>query len=290
MIKKILFGFLAMLLGIIRSAIVGGLIAAATGGPSLDGVGMALFALLYLLPAILLYHFCYALRLKYYIPDILYFVGFISVIALFTYGGSIPSEDGGDNFCRAFLYFSFFSGIAIYFAEVIFRNKKRLKESGCKDEFNAANWRDIFGQILKQPKTIFLYSLRLYVIAAVVMSLAGAGEYFVNLHTKDLWFAVYSLLFSLCLLPGIILYHSAYSLKLKKRICDMVYFVAIIITELLLLLFVANEHMNAKELSFLYVKPSVLPHFGMLVVALGCIAVYMAEVYFRNKAILKMIK
>jgi len=285
-VKKILYGFLGMLFGIIRSAVVGVLIAIAIGGPSPDGIEMALYASSYLLPAILLYHFCYAFKAKYYVSDILYFIWFNSIIAFFTYGGSIPDGDGGDYYCRAFLCFSFFSGIAIYLAEVAFRNKKRLKESGYKDEVKGTNWEDIFGQIFKQPETIFLYSIRSYVIAVVVIALASAGEYFIDLHIRDLQFVVYGLIFSLFLLPGIILYHSAISLRLKRYICDIIYSATVVIIQILILLFAWRGDTIKNTINYItQLDGFFLLIFGVLIILLGGIFVYMMEVYFRNRAV-----
>jgi len=280
MTKMIIRKAIIILIGMIKSGIVGAVVATVTASGNFETIPAALLFMLFLLPAMFLYHLGKAINLKNRTCDILYFVGVVSVESFAIYGSFTPDQEGGDNMCRWILYTLLFSGAAVYLAEVIFRDQKYLKGSSYQSPLTGRNWDDIFGQIFKQPKTIFLSTIRSYIIAAIVMSLAGAGPYFVDLHIDDLKFVVYGLLFSLCLLPAIILYHFA-AIKFKRYICDIVYFITIIAIELCFLPFISKK--NIQPISDIEYNAIV----GMGSIGLGGIFVYLAEVYFRNRAILK---
>jgi hypothetical protein len=132
MVKKIIQKALIILIGMIKSGIVGGIAAMITGvliTRDLEVVGGALLLIIFLLPAMFLYHLSRVLNLKNRTCDIFYFLGSLPFLAMFTYGACVPgpSHDGGYLWCRYILIILFFEGIAIYIAEVVFRKLAILK-------------------------------------------------------------------------------------------------------------------------------------------------------------------
>jgi uncharacterized membrane protein len=247
-----------------------------------------LLTLIYLLicgfPVVFVYRIMCATKFKKYICDIFYFVCFLLLESLAIYGSFVKNDEGVDQLCRLMAYVIFFSAIAVYFVEVIIRNQKQIKELDYKDTFVETNWKDIFGQIFKQPIPILFGTIRSYIVAVIIIFIVSTGIAFgsfeIDILVKE--HILFAQLFLLCLLPAIILYHSACGLQLKCRICDMVFFTAVTIIELILLPSVSNAkiHGFVEDLNF-------LPFFNMSIIILGSIFVYLAEVYFRNRAILK---
>jgi hypothetical protein len=130
MFKKILHKTLTILIGMIKSGIVG-VITAAIAGVLIAGIeviGGAILAITFLLPAMFLYHLGRVLNLKNRTCDIFYFIGFIAVELLFgtcivlSYKHS-TYDDGSRGFSTFFFCIFAFVGIAVYLAELIFRNR-----------------------------------------------------------------------------------------------------------------------------------------------------------------------
>jgi hypothetical protein len=131
-VKKILQKTLIILLGMIKSGIVGMIGAMITGvliAGTLEVIGGALLIITFLIPAIFLYHLCRILNLKNRTCDIFYITTYIPVFAFFTYGSFVPDCEGGDQYCRFFATVIFCTGIVVYIAEVIFRGRKKVKKA-----------------------------------------------------------------------------------------------------------------------------------------------------------------
>jgi ABC-type multidrug transport system fused ATPase/permease subunit len=303
MFKKILYKTAVMTAGIIESGIVAMIAAVVTGIllfceylDSLYVTSMIILVIvlacwLYLFAAVFLYRLGRALNLKLYICDILYLIGLILAAAFYFGRISILLIQQPDAAFEKLKIDSIgiliiaYAGIAVYLAQVFSRTQKRLSETGYYDS-GGRNWEDVFKQVLKHPQMIFTLSVRSYAIAFVVILMASMEQ-----HNFDSSVPITcGPFFSLCLLPVIILYHSACSLKLKTRICDAVYFIVFAVMELFLLPFVLNTYMIAKAVPFSRLsETSHLPVFGMSVIAIGGIYVYMAEICLRSRAILKSI-
>jgi hypothetical protein len=278
---------LISVIGIVKSSVIGGLVAAITSiviaGGDLEAYVIALLMILYLLPAMLLYHLGCVLKLKQYICDILYFVGFLSLELYFGIGivnalkivHRQRYSDGSEGWGIFFLYIITFTGIAVYLAEVIFRGLKSIKELGHKEVFEEFRWATVSGRIFSQLQPIFIGVIRSCIIASIVVLVAATGPGFTNKRLEPI-FITKGLVYLTGLLPAIVLYHIALALKLKRRKCDNLYFIA----------FVAVEIFSLPALNL----PPEITHdlwYGMAVIALACVAVYMSEVYFRNWVILK---
>jgi hypothetical protein len=287
---KILNNILVMPINIFGTVIAGGLLTIMIAGPSFDNMGIALFAFLYLLPAIILYHIAYAFRLKSYICDIVYFIGYLSPVGLFIYDietvpASSPDYVEGLGIVSGILFFLIYAGLSVYLIQIIVRSQERIKELGYKTLVDKTNWEDMFGQIFKHPKTICFSSIRSYIIAVIIISLIDIGQDFSDSYRIHLGVVVSGLAFSLFILPAIILYHSAGSLYLKTWIRDLTYFLTIFVVELITLFLSPNIRGN--ELPSFMTDYESHPYIIILWISLLAIFVYMAEVYFRNRAILK---
>jgi len=73
--------------------------------------------------------------------------------------------------------------------------------------------------------------------------------------------------------------------KVKRLLCDIIFWSAFVVTELLFLpstLKISGEEISG-DLAY-------LPVFAMSIIAVACIFIYLAEVYFRNWVILKNIQ
>lgn len=290
MFEGIIVWTLIVVWEIFRPIIFGGILAMIIGITFDFSVNPSLDAFVWLLPAIFLYRFSYILKLKYYICDILYFVGIVSAGLYWIHSFFKCSASGFDaadisdckGICIFYIYILLFVGLVIYLIEIIFRNKKYLKKLGYKYQFNNINWQDIWGQIFNCNNLIFKKVFKSYIIAVL--------SFFIPLNMylphRESSFIFYDLLFCLCLLPAIILYHSAYNLKLMVLICDIFYIVVFVCIEIVLffLLFILRD--------------SGLPAFDInMILRIGIfgtfhsgIVVYLSEVYFRNRAILKSLE
>lgn len=280
-----------ILIGLIKSGIVGVLVAIITSiviaGGDLEVVPAALLVMLFLFPAMFLYHLGCALKLKQHICNMLFFAGFLSLelffcICIILAYVQQPSEwVEGIGFIVFFLYILTFAGILVYLAEVIFRNYRSIKELGKKGTLKEFDW----GNISKNSQTILIGVVRSCIIAVVVVLVATTGPGLINFRFEPI-FITKGLMYLTGLLPAIIIYHITYALNLKQGKSDVLYFVAFAVVEIFFLPSALN--MNVPQ----YVTDpnydlSYLPFYAMAVIALGCIAVYMAEVYFRNWVVLK---
>jgi len=170
MLKRILHQAIILLIGIVKSAIAGGLVASVTSiviaGGDFEVVPASLLMILFLLPAMFLYHLGCVLKLRQYICDILYFVGFLSLELYFGAGIVNALEiahrqrysDGSEGWGIFFLYIITFSGFAVYFTELIFRNRKHIKESGYKEVFEEFRWATVAGADFEAITTIINWS------------------------------------------------------------------------------------------------------------------------------------
>jgi hypothetical protein len=239
--------------------------------------------LMYFLPIVFVYHILCITKLKKYICDVIYFIGFILVESFYIKHGFTFDREGIYQLYRSFVYVILFGGLAVYFSEIIFRIRKRINESGHKETFERFDWRHVSEHIFSQSKVIFIRGIRSCIITAIVIFIAASGPGFMQMGLGPI-FTTKGLLCVIGLLPAIMLYHSACALKLKRRTCDTLYFAAFVVAELLFLPFAAWNVMYPPDGDYLRY---LLPFYAMSVIALGGIAVYMAEVYFRNRAILK---
>lgn len=124
MIKKFLNSVSMMLADIIKSICVAGLLTLVISILCLDFYGLLLFSFLYLIPAIVIYHVFYALKLKMYICDLLYLAAFIPFVLLSLKGGFIPDGDGWYHVPRMLTGLLFINFIAVYFKMIITRNRR----------------------------------------------------------------------------------------------------------------------------------------------------------------------
>jgi hypothetical protein len=255
-----------------------------TSGESFHGMNIILLSILawaiFTFPILIIYCFLCATEIKKLFCDLSYLAWFVAVELFFYYTNDIDT----------FLFFTCIitlNSSVVYVSEIFFRNRTILMEYGHRDVYNKTNWEDVPMQIFKQPKAVFLPVVKSYLIAVIVMVTTSAIICFSleNIINFAIIFNVF--LFSLCLLPAIILYQSARSLQLKDMLCSTIYFIIFIITELLFLPIVWSEIKFETDFGALLSHRSIL---GMAVIALGGIFVYMAEVYSRNRFLLKMIK
>ncbi|MGA2173101.1 MAG: hypothetical protein ABSG82_08875 [Sedimentisphaerales bacterium] len=291
MLKKILHPIAIMVIGLVKSAIVGGLVAYITSSVidrgDIEDTFAPLSTILFFLPAMFFYHLGCVLKLRQYICDILYFIGFLFsslfFIAWFIFI-ILPQACDVEVLYGLFQWFYIFTytGAAVYLAEVIFRNQKRIRELGYKEVFEKLDWRHISERISKQSQSIFIGVIRSWIIAAIVILVAATGPAFINGLRLEPILITKGLMYSTGLLPAIIFYHIARALKLKWWQCDTLYFVAAVVAGLSFL----PSALNMMHCSYIFYE-YYLPLYAMAVIALGCVAVYMTEVYFRNRAILK---
>ncbi|MDD5063261.1 MAG: hypothetical protein PHQ35_00695 [Phycisphaerae bacterium] len=292
MLKKNSYQLMLVAINFVRLSAIGVLVAITTGiviaGGDLEVVPAALLAILFLLPAMLLYNLGCALKLKQFTCDILYFIGFLSLELFFCISLILvhvhPSGDGEDGFIVFFLYILTFIGIAVYLAETIFRTHRSIKELRHKEVLEKFNQ----GNISKHSRAILIGVVRSCVMAVVVVFVAATGSGFINFRLEPI-FITKGIIYLTGLLPAIIIYNTAYALKLKWWKCDVLYFVAFTFAEIFFLPSAIN--LNVPQ----YVTDpgyhlSRLPIYAMAVIALGCTVVYMAEVYFRNWVVLKNLK
>jgi hypothetical protein len=291
MIKQILYQAILVLMRAVRSslvAVVFSILASLIMFPKLKYIPvfpLTIFTVSLLLPAIFLYHIGCALKLKKIIYDILYFIGFISINLFFlsviirAFWFSPPTSDlEGIEFYIFYLYIFTITGIAVYFAEIVFRSKKYLIELGYKDLPIETDLNCIFEQISKQSKSIFRGIVRSGIIAAIVVfvaSVAPRSLHYFKMISTYIPFGLILLL--ICLLPLVILYQVIHALKIKPLTRNIVYFVIVTFMIVFFTGLLGSIRPN-------FVK---FHNFAGAVLAFASIIVYMAEVYFRNRAILK---
>ncbi|MEN6383882.1 MAG: hypothetical protein ABFD79_01655 [Phycisphaerales bacterium] len=292
MIKKIISKLVILIIGVIKSYLVGSLVALLLSG-NIDIAPLGFVAAIFILPAVFFYYISYILDFKKYICMIFYFAGFILVELLFGINIIVlcmkPMNDGSLGLNVFFFYVIIFIGIAVYFAQIIFRDQTWLKKLGYKEQINKINWKVISLPFHTQMKMIFTDSARSYFITSVIICITILVQSFVVFHIKDFVFMFYGLLFSFGLFPAIIIYQIFRYMRLRKSVSDISYFLTIILIELSLILFIFSQYANSIGFSYEN-EQSRLPRFGMSVIALGGFVFYISEVYFRNRAIVKSLE
>ena len=273
---------MSIVIGLIRSSVIATITAsiasvAITGG-GMEFIPAATLILLFLLPSLLLYHIGLSQKFKLRTCDIIYAVPAVFFAIYLCIGSAMGGEGAGLS--MFFLYVFLFAATGAFLAEINFRNKKLIKEQNHTELIEKPN----FLRIFKKSRYLLIRSIRSGMIAVVVALVISTGPGFIDFRFEGV-FIKYGLLFSLFTLPIIIVYHIACIVKVKRLLCDIIFWSAFVVVELFFLpgtLKISGEEISG-DLAY-------LPVFAMSIIAVACIFIYWAEVYFRNWLILKNIQ